>query len=92
MLFWVIAGLLALVIGALLLLALQRRAAGGDAPASDIQVYRDQLDEVERDLARGVLAEDEAERMIVVLRPVLPPPSQPFSRIATLVMPKFLPR
>jgi hypothetical protein len=30
--------------------------------------------------------------MIVVLRPVLPPPSQPFSITATLVMPWFLPR
>jgi hypothetical protein len=28
---------------------------------------------------------------MVVLRPVLPPPSQPFSITATLRMPKFLP-
>ena len=62
MLFWVIAGLLALVIGALLLLALMRRAGARAAGQSDIQVYRDQLAEIDRDLARGVLAEDEAER------------------------------
>lgn len=61
--FWIIAGGLALAVGALLALAVLR-ARGGAAPANyDIKVYRDQLAEVDRDLARGVVSEDEAGRV-----------------------------
>ncbi len=64
MLFWVIAGALALAVGVLMVIALLRaRRIDGSAAAFDVQVYRDQLDEVERDLARGVVTEDEAERV-----------------------------
>ncbi|MCG6903160.1 MAG: c-type cytochrome biogenesis protein CcmI [Rhodobacter sp.] len=64
MLFWVIAGGLALAVGGLLLGALLgSREGGAPAAAYDMQVYRDQLAEVERDLARGVVAEDEAGRV-----------------------------
>ena len=63
MAFWIVAGLLVLLIVALLLLALLRtRADPAPAASHDMQVYRDQLDEVERDLARGVLRADEADR------------------------------
>jgi cytochrome c-type biogenesis protein CcmH len=38
------------------------RPAPPEAEHPDMRVYRDQLAEIERDLARGLLAEDEAER------------------------------
>ncbi|MEM1286864.1 MAG: c-type cytochrome biogenesis protein CcmI [Pseudomonadota bacterium] len=42
-----------------------RKAAGSDSPvapgASDLQVYKDQLREIERDTKRGILPEQEAE-------------------------------
>ncbi|MDF0602515.1 c-type cytochrome biogenesis protein CcmI [Psychromarinibacter sp. C21-152] len=61
--FWIVAGLLALLVAALMLLALMRgRRQATPAAAYDVQVYRDQLAEVERDLARGVVTEDEAQR------------------------------
>jgi len=61
--FWMLAGLLSLLIGAALVLAAWRRRDAGDpAAAYDLQIYRDQLREIDKDLARGVLTEDEAER------------------------------
>ncbi|MDO5611621.1 MAG: c-type cytochrome biogenesis protein CcmI [Paracoccus sp. (in: a-proteobacteria)] len=66
MLFWIIcAALTALVVGAILL-PFRRRddAAIPDSPAAyDLQVYRDQLREVDRDLARGIIAADDADRL-----------------------------
>ncbi|GAA0301585.1 c-type cytochrome biogenesis protein CcmI [Rhodovulum strictum] len=55
---------LAAAIAVLLAITLAR-GRSGDAPAAayDLQVYRDQLREVERDLARGVITADEAERI-----------------------------
>lgn len=54
------------ILGVLALLAvvlpLWRNKAGHVAVDTDIDIYRDQLSEVERDLARGVLDEVEAER------------------------------
>ncbi|WP_412105095.1 c-type cytochrome biogenesis protein CcmI [Sulfitobacter sp. D35] len=63
--FWILAGGLALAVSALLLLALRaRRAPGAMLPAEyDLRVYRDQLREVDRDLARGVLSPEDAERV-----------------------------
>ena len=61
--FWLAAGAMALAVTALLLLALRRPPVAEVGPASDLKVYRDQLAEVERDLARGVIAPDEAERL-----------------------------
>lgn len=59
--FWVIVTGLTAGVFALLVLAL--RASGRDvSDDSDIQVYRDQLAEVERDLARGTLDPTEGER------------------------------
>lgn len=61
--FWMLAGLLSLLIGAALVMAAWRARDESDpAAAYDLQVYRDQLREVEKDLARGTLTEDEAER------------------------------
>jgi cytochrome c-type biogenesis protein CcmH len=62
--FWLATGALALVIVALLVAALLRgRQAGAPAASYDLDVYRDQLREVDRDLTRGVLAEADAQRI-----------------------------
>lgn len=63
MLFWIITAALALAITAILALALIRGRPGEVPPAAyDLKVYRDQLREVERDLARGAIGEADAER------------------------------
>lgn len=78
MTFWIIATLLAAFVAATLVLPLLRPRAGAEgaasdgAPhdpeaatagtASDVAIYRDQLAEVDRDLARGVIDPAEAER------------------------------
>lgn len=61
MMFWVISLGLAGLAALMMVRALFRSGGGEDAARFDIQVYRDQLREVERDLARGVLNETEAE-------------------------------
>lgn len=62
--FWIVSGVLALAIGVLLALALMRGRRGGEpAAAYDLRVYRQQLVEVDRDLARGLIAEGDAERV-----------------------------
>lgn len=63
MLFWIIAGLLAAIVGTFLGVTMLRGGANSVPPAAyDLQVYRDQLKEVDRDLTRGVLPEADAER------------------------------
>ena len=63
-LFWIVAGALTLAVLALLVRALMRGRVGADpAAAYDLRVYRDQLREVDRDLARGVISGPEAERL-----------------------------
>lgn len=63
MLFWIITGVLAVLVSGIIGLALLRGRMG-DKPAAayDLQVYRDQLKEVDRDLARGVVGPEDAER------------------------------
>jgi len=61
--FWIVAGLISLLVAFLILLAFLRpRTGGAPAAAYDLQVYRDQLKEVDRDLERGILTEAEATR------------------------------
>lgn len=63
-LFWIVAGAVVLVVAALLVLALLRgERATGPAEAYDLQVYRDQLREIDRDATRGTIAPEEAERL-----------------------------
>ena len=66
MIFWLIAGGLTLFVVSVTVASLLRdqydTGADGDADSSDMQVYRDQLAEVERDLARGTLGAEDAER------------------------------
>lgn len=64
--FWIIVGMLILVITSLIALALLRgRDTGVVAAEFDLQVYRDQLKGVERDLERGVVTPEEAARIKV---------------------------
>ena len=66
MMFWAVTALMCLVVLATVVVVLLRaRLAVAPAAAFDLQVYRDQLKEVDRDVARGVVAEDEAERLRV---------------------------
>ncbi|MEQ8294363.1 MAG: c-type cytochrome biogenesis protein CcmI [Roseovarius sp.] len=66
MLFWIIVSAIALSCGAILGVAVLRGRAGEEPPAAyDLRVYRDQLKEVDRDLARGVINAEDAERLRV---------------------------
>ena len=63
MLFWIIAIVLAAVSVVPLLAPLLRQGSvENDSESADIAIYRDQMAEVDRDLVRGVLSEDEADR------------------------------
>ncbi|UWQ97378.1 c-type cytochrome biogenesis protein CcmI [Rhodobacteraceae bacterium M385] len=63
MAFWIAAGFISLGVAAIVFLA-ARRPAQVQSPtaAYDLKIYRDQLTELDRDLARGTLSEDEATR------------------------------
>ncbi|RUS60620.1 c-type cytochrome biogenesis protein CcmI [Pseudorhodobacter sp. E13] len=62
--FWAAAAAIALVVAVILIKALRRKPAeAAQSAVFDSQVYRDQLREIERDQARGVIAEDEAQRL-----------------------------
>jgi cytochrome c-type biogenesis protein CcmH len=64
MAFWIVIGVLILVVAVLLALALLRGQDTGVAAAEyDLQVYRDQLAGMERDLERGVVSREEAARI-----------------------------
>lgn len=62
MLFWTLSLALAALVALALSRALLRGGAGRSEAEADLRVYRDQLREVERDLARGVIGDTEAER------------------------------
>ncbi|MEW7007741.1 c-type cytochrome biogenesis protein CcmI [Lentilitoribacter sp. EG35] len=81
MLFWILAIGLSLITIALLLRPLLTRSAGGEVAvigSYDSEVYKDQLQEIERDVEAGTLSEDEAKlarveisrRLIAVSEPV----------------------
>ncbi len=62
MTFWISAILLTLVVAAWLTRALWRPSPPQDiAEESELSIYRDQLDELESDVARGLLSDNEAE-------------------------------
>ncbi|MGH1465835.1 MAG: c-type cytochrome biogenesis protein CcmI [Cognatishimia sp.] len=64
MLFWVIATTIALLVGGFLGFALLRGHNQDTlTDSSDVKVYRDQLKDVDKDLARGVIAQGDAERI-----------------------------
>ena len=62
MLFWIIAAVLTLGASLAVLLPLTRQARARDDASHDLEVYRDQLGEVDRDAARGLIASADAEQ------------------------------
>ncbi|KAJ55658.1 hypothetical protein ACMU_13280 [Actibacterium mucosum KCTC 23349] len=60
--FWLVATGLVAIVAISLIVALMRGRPVGTDTAPDMQVYKDQLSEIQRDLDRGVLNETEAER------------------------------
>jgi cytochrome c-type biogenesis protein CcmH len=61
--FWIATAAFSVLVVLVLMMAILRpRKAAVPAAAYDLQVYRDQLREVEKDVARGVLTEEEAVR------------------------------
>jgi len=61
--FWLmVTGLAAIVALPLVLVLWRGREAAQPAPAYDLQVYRDQLAELDRDRARGILSQADADR------------------------------
>ncbi|MGR3713929.1 MAG: c-type cytochrome biogenesis protein CcmI [Shimia sp.] len=64
MIFWFVAGAFALVSIAVMALSVMRKTEVEEHPAAyDLRVYRDQLKEVDRDLARGVINDGDATRI-----------------------------
>ena len=59
--FWILCTLLTLVVVSYLALPLLRPEAANDA-SPDVEIYKDQLSEVDRDIARGLLNADEGDR------------------------------
>lgn len=63
--FGIVAGGMALMVALVLVQALRQAKAAAPAGAEDLAIYRDQLAEVDRDLARGVIPVQDAERLRV---------------------------
>ncbi|MEQ9694110.1 c-type cytochrome biogenesis protein CcmI [Shimia sp. SDUM112013] len=64
MIFWIVVITAALMISGLFAYALIKGRAGDEPPAAyDLRVYQDQLKEVDKDLARGVINAEDAERI-----------------------------
>ena len=64
MVFWIITlGLTVLCCAVMARAVLRREGRQAPAAAYDLQVYRDQLKDVEKDLARGVISQEDAERL-----------------------------
>lgn len=62
--FWAVAGAMALAVLAVLVQAMRQAPAAAEAAgAADLRIYRDQLSEIDRDLARGTLPQAEAVRL-----------------------------
>lgn len=62
MLFWILVAILTAAVAAVLLLPLLRRpSASADDVGHDVEVYRDQLEELKRDEATGLIGAHEAE-------------------------------
>ena len=64
MVFWIVAGILTLAVCAVFAQAAVRGRVGEKAPAAyDLEVYRVQLRDVDKDVARNVLTEEEGARL-----------------------------
>lgn len=63
--FWILSAALTVIVGLVILLPAWRGRGAADRPAAayDLGVYRDQLREVDRDLERGVIGAEDAQRL-----------------------------
>jgi cytochrome c-type biogenesis protein CcmH len=61
--FWLVAGALTLAVAAILVRAGLRAQAAAPAAEADMAVYRDQLAEIDRDIARGLIPPEDAQRL-----------------------------
>ncbi|WP_370541602.1 c-type cytochrome biogenesis protein CcmI [Actibacterium sp. 188UL27-1] len=61
--FWAIAGVMVAIVALAMIAAFVRGQHGNSGRVSDIAVYKDQLAAVDRDLARDVVTEEEADRL-----------------------------
>ncbi len=61
--FWLLSGIITALVGIALALSAISRRTGAEEDSTDVQVYKDQLSEVDRDFARGVISDDEADRL-----------------------------
>ena len=64
MTFWIIVSIICILISILFYFSITQ-GTPNQLPDSDLEVYKDQLINVERDLSRGIITEDEAERIPV---------------------------
>ena len=62
MTFWIIVSIICILISILFYLSITQDTPNL-VPNSDLEVYKDQLINVERDLSRGIITADEAERI-----------------------------
>src|SRR3990170_2769754 len=86
MLFWVIAAILTLGASLAVLLPLAGGSKNGSASSEhDLEVYRDQLSELDRDVARGLIQPAEAEeaRAEIARRILRLDNSDPADKVAT---------
>lgn len=90
MLFWIFITLTAIAIASLLALVLLRSHQNGEPPAAyDLRVYQQQLRDVEKDLARGVInAEDAGRIRTEVSRRILSADAQLRKQTSGTVQPK----
>ncbi|MGB1415762.1 MAG: c-type cytochrome biogenesis protein CcmI, partial [Paracoccaceae bacterium] len=63
MLFWALVTAITICVAAFLLAALRIPAPSPEEQDQDLQFYKAQLDEVERDVARGLLMPQEAQQL-----------------------------
>jgi cytochrome c-type biogenesis protein CcmH len=62
MMFWILAAVMTVAVAIILLVPLARRADGGaNEQDFDIEVYRDQLREIDRDVENALISNDQAE-------------------------------
>lgn len=90
--FWIVTTTLSAVVALVLGVALLRgRRDTGPAEAFDLKVYEDQLKEIDRDAARGVVAPEEADRLRVeVSRRILAADSKTGGRDKSAAQPRVL--
>ncbi len=96
MIWLIFAGMTAAVVAALLV-PFMRKSAGAQSPDSDFDrtVYRDQLQELDRDAARGLIGETEAQaarneisrRLLQVAKPEAPAAGNRYALLAVLLVP-----